>query len=96
MEIGSAPTRSLRLSAPELAKLLEHRREHILSSLTDHQQMSVPSAMKNLDNVIELLGLFEHLTLSQHANAGQASWTIRLTPAVKSQGSGARKAAPDS
>jgi hypothetical protein len=71
----------MRLSAPELAKLLEHRREHILMSLTDRQQMSPQGAKKNLENVIGLLGLFDHLTLSQHGNASQASWSIRLTPA---------------
>jgi len=71
----------LRLSAPELAKLLEHRREHILVNLTDRQQMSVEDAKKNLENLIGLLGMFDRLTLSQHGNASQASWSIRLTPA---------------
>ena len=71
----------LRVSAPELAELLEHRREHILVTLTDRQQMSDKDAKKNLENVIGLLGLFDHLTLSQHGNASQASWSIRLTPA---------------
>jgi hypothetical protein len=70
----------LRLSAPELAKLLEHRREHILINLTDRQQMSAADAKKNLENVIGLLGLFDDLTLSQHGIASQASWSIRLTP----------------
>jgi hypothetical protein len=71
----------LRVSAPELAKLLEHRREHILMSLTDRQQMSPMGAKKNLENVIGLLGLFDHLTLSQRGNASEASWSIRLAPA---------------
>ena len=34
----------LRISAPELAKLLQHRREHILNSLTDRKQMSAPAS----------------------------------------------------
>jgi hypothetical protein len=70
----------VRVSAPELAKLLEHRREHILTNLTDRQQMSAADAKKNLENVIGLLGLFDDLTLSQHGIASQASWSIRLTP----------------
>ena len=65
----------VRISAPELAKLLEHRREHILASLTEKD------AKKNLENVIAFLGLFDRLTFSQQGNAGQATWTIRLTPA---------------
>jgi hypothetical protein len=72
-----------RISAPELAKLLEQRRDHILTSLTDRQQMSAKDARKNLEDVIGLLGLFDRLTLSQHGGGGQASWSIRLTPARK-------------
>ncbi len=67
----------LRVSAPELAKLLEHRQDHILASLTEKD------AKKNLENVIGLLRLFERMTLSQHGDAGQATWRIRLTPASK-------------
>jgi hypothetical protein len=80
---AGAPKESvlLRISAPELAKLLDHRREHILSSLTAGQQMAPEKAKQNLENVIALLGLFERVTLSQHGDAGQASWIIRLSPA---------------
>jgi hypothetical protein len=74
----------LRVSAPELARLLEHRREHILSSLAA-QNMSPEKAKKNLEDVIGLLGLFEHATLNQHGDAGQASWSIHLTPSLKSK-----------
>jgi hypothetical protein len=76
------PTESLlmRLSTPELAKLLEHRREHIVSSLTDRQQMTRKVAERNLENVTSLLSLFEHLTVSQQGGDGQASWIVRLTP----------------
>jgi hypothetical protein len=74
---GGEPKDSLmmRISAPELAKLLEHRRDHILSSLNEKD------APKNLDNLIGLLGLFDQLTFSQRGEAGQATWTVRLTPA---------------
>lgn len=65
----------LRVSAPELARLLDQRRDHILASLTEKD------ARKNLDNMISVFGLFHHLTLSQHGGDGQASWSIRLTPA---------------
>ncbi len=66
----------VRISAPELAKLLEHRREHILSSLPQKD------AKQRLENVIGLLGMFDRLTLSHRADAGQATWTLRLSPAA--------------
>jgi len=70
----------LRISTPQLSKLLEQRRGHILSSLTERQEMSAKDAKQNLENVIALLGLFDHVTLSQRGGDGQASWIIRLTP----------------
>ena len=69
----------VRISTLELARLLDQRREHILSSLTDRQQMPPSQAKQNLENVIALLGLFDRVTLSQHGDQGQASWIIRLT-----------------
>jgi hypothetical protein len=66
----------VRISAPELARLLEHRRKHILASVTDKD------AEKNLNNVIAFLNLFDRLTFGQQGEAGQATWTIRLSPAV--------------
>lgn len=65
----------VRISAPELARLLEQRREHILSSLPQKD------AKQHLANVIALLGMFDQLTLSHRAEAGQATWTLRLAPA---------------
>ena len=38
---------------------------------------------KNLENVIGLLRLFDRATLSLHGDAGQATWSLRLTPAAK-------------
>ena len=43
------------------------------------------TARKNLENMVSLLGLFDHLTLSQRGGAGQASWTIRLAPGRNSK-----------
>jgi hypothetical protein len=65
----------VRISTAELARLLGHRREHILSSLPQKD------AKQNLENVIALLGMFDRLTLSHHADAEQATWTLRLSPA---------------
>ena len=70
----------MRISAPGLAKLLEQRREHIIASLTDKQQMTKAQATRNFENVTSLLGLFENVTLSQHGDQGQASWILRVTP----------------
>ncbi len=72
----------VRLSPSELAKLLQHRREHIVAGLTERQQMTEKNANKNVDDVIGLLGLFERLTLSHHGDGGQAIWILRLTPAA--------------
>jgi hypothetical protein len=70
----------MRISAPGLATLLEQRRDHIVSSLTDKQQMTKAQATRNLENVVSLLNLFENVTLSQHGEHGQATWIIRATP----------------
>jgi hypothetical protein len=80
-KIGSEPKESplVRVSAAELAKLLEQRRETILHRLPEQ------NSKRNLDNIIGLLGLFDHLTLSQHGDGRQASWSIRLTPAAKAK-----------
>ena len=69
-----------RVSAPELARLLEHRRDHIVSTLIE-QKMPPANARRNFENVVGLLGLFDHLTLSHHGGDGQATWSLRLTPA---------------
>jgi hypothetical protein len=79
--VDQTDTPLLSVSAAGLAKLFEQRRDHILSSLSDRQQMSAQAAQKSLDDVTGLLGLFDRLTLSTHGNGGQASWSIRLTPA---------------
>lgn len=73
----------VRISAPELAKLLQHRRNYVVDNLTRQQQMTRKEAERNLENVTSLLGLFEHLTFSQQGGDGQASWILRLTPAKK-------------
>jgi hypothetical protein len=84
---GSQPKESpvFRLSTRELAKLLKQQQEQIVSKLRQRQQMSETEARKNLDSVIALLELFERVTLSQQAEAGQASWTVRLAPAGSSK-----------
>jgi hypothetical protein len=71
-----------RVSAPELARLLEHRREHILTTLAE-QKMPAATAKRNLENVIGLLGLFDQLTLSLDGGDGQATFSLRLTPTTK-------------
>jgi hypothetical protein len=71
----------LRLSTRELGKLLDHRRAHIIASLTERQQMSEKDARKNVEDVISLLSLFERVTLSHRGDGGQASWIVRITPA---------------
>jgi hypothetical protein len=73
----------IRLSTQQLAKLLDHRRTHIITTLTDRQHMTDKDARKNLEDVIAVLNLFDRLTLSQHGADGQASWILRLTPASK-------------
>ncbi|MSQ93630.1 MAG: hypothetical protein EXR98_03635 [Gemmataceae bacterium] len=81
--VGTKPAAEaplLRLSTRELARLLEHRRGHIIATLTERQQMSENAANKNVDDVIGALGLFERLTLSHHGGVGQASWSFRLAP----------------
>jgi hypothetical protein len=70
-----------RLSSGELAKLLRQQREQIVRKLQERHEMQEQKARQNLDSVASLLEMFEAVTLSQHAEAGQATWTLRLTPA---------------
>lgn len=67
----------MRISTQQLARLLEHRREHILASLPQKD------AKQHLENMIALLGQFDRLTLSHRGGAGQATWTLRLSPAAR-------------
>jgi len=73
----------VRLSTRELAKVLRQREDSILASLKERQGMSANEAKRNLDSVTSLLELFDRVTLSQHAEAGQATWTLRFTPASR-------------
>ena len=85
-EAGRRVVDQLKRSRPDGAgELAGGRREHILTSLTDRQQMSAKAAKQHLENVIGLLNLFERVTLSQHGEGGQASWTIRVSPATASK-----------
>jgi hypothetical protein len=45
--------------------------------------MPEAKAKQSLENVINLLGLLDQLTFSQRGDDGQATWTIRVTPASK-------------
>lgn len=77
-------TPMVRLSTRELAKVLRQREHSILTSLKQRQGMSAKEAKQNLDSVTSLLDLFDRVILSQHAEAGQATWTLRFTPASRS------------
>lgn len=70
----------VRISTVELAKMLEQRRSHVLSTLTERKQMTPAQAQQNLENVTSFLRLFEHVTLNQQGGAGQTTWILRLTP----------------
>lgn len=72
----------LRVSPPELAKLLDQRRDHIMHTLMAGEKMPQAQAKQHVDNVISFLDLFDQLTISQHGDGGQASWSVRLTPAA--------------
>ena len=65
----------VRISTQELGRLLEQRREYILSTLPQKD------AKQNLDNVIGLLSMFDRVTLTHRGEGGQATWTLRLSPA---------------
>jgi hypothetical protein len=70
------------LSTRELAKLVRQRQASIISNLKERQQMAENDARKNVAGVIDVLDLFDRVTLSQHAESGQASWSLRITPAL--------------
>ncbi len=73
----------LRVSTRELAKLLRQREDEIVTNLQQRHAMPDREAKQNLQSVTSLLDMFERVTISQNAEAGQANWTLRLTPARK-------------
>src|SRR5207249_4939516 len=73
-----------RLSAQELARLLQQRQEPIIASLKTRHRLSDEEAKQHVTSAIALLELFEQVTLSHHGHAGQASWSLRITAASSS------------
>jgi hypothetical protein len=78
---GEAPL--LRLSPIELATMLKLRREQVLVEIRQKHQLSPQEAARALDQLLELLDLFDSVTLSQRGGAGQASWSLRVLPRAR-------------
>jgi hypothetical protein len=76
---GEAPL--VRLSAPGLANLLRQRRAQIVAKLSQNQHVPPAAAQQSLTNFAEFLELFDRASLSHHAEAGQATWLLRISPA---------------
>ncbi len=73
----------LRVSPPALAAMLRARREPVLQGMRAKDHISAAEAERRLDQLLGLLELFESVTLSQHGEPGQASWTLRARPRAR-------------
>ena len=78
---GDAPL--LRVSPLALGQFLKHRRAEVLLDLQKKNQLTLPEAERNLDQLLGLLDLFESITFSQGSEPGQASWVLRVQPRMK-------------
>jgi hypothetical protein len=78
---GEAPL--LRVSPLALGQFLKHRRAEVLLDLQKKNQLTLPEAERNLDQLLGLLDLFESITFSQRSEPGQASWVLRVQPRMK-------------
>jgi hypothetical protein len=84
----SAEAPLMRVSPPELARLLRLRREQVLLNLRQQQNLSDQEAEQMLDQLLGLLELCDSITLSQHGEPGQAGWSLRLLPRAKASPKG--------
>jgi hypothetical protein len=81
--VADGETPLLRLSPPELVQVLKARRTQVLADLRQKKQLSAADAERTLDGLLELLDLFESVTVSQRSEPGQASWAVRVLPRGK-------------
>jgi hypothetical protein len=70
----------LRLSPPELSRLLRLRRGQVVLHFREKHQLSAEEAERNLDQLLGLLDIFDSITLTQRSEPGQASWALRVLP----------------
>jgi hypothetical protein len=73
----------LRVSPLALGQFLKHRRAEVLLDLQKKNQLTLPEAERNFDQLLGLLDLFESITFSQRSEPGQASWVLRVQPRMK-------------
>ncbi len=78
--VPSDETPMLRLSTFELSQFLKQRKDDIIAKLVEKQNLSKQDARQNLDSVLALLDMLDHLVLSQRTQPGQAIWTLRVVP----------------
>lgn len=78
---GETPV--VRLAPRTLAHLLGARREQVLRSLTQKQQMTRAQAERTLSNLIEVLGTLERVVVSQRGGAEQVELILRVQPAER-------------
>lgn len=76
---SKAETPLARVSPLELANLVRLRRDQVVLDIRQKHQLSAAEAGE-VDQLLGLLDLFDSVTLSQHSEPGQASWTLRLVP----------------
>jgi hypothetical protein len=68
----------LRLSLRDLARLLEARREGLVTFLAERNGVPAEAARRGLDGLLGVLALADRLDLTQRTEPGRVTWTLRL------------------
>jgi hypothetical protein len=67
------------LSMAQLSKFLKARQKKIVAVLADKNQIRLADAEQWFESLITGLDLFDHLLLSERREAGQVTWSLRLS-----------------
>lgn len=79
-ELPGNETPLVRISLSGIAKLLDHRREQVVSHVAERNGISKEQARDWLSQLRTVLDFFEQFQLIQRTDPGQAIWILRLQP----------------
>jgi hypothetical protein len=74
----------VQISVKEIAHWLAARREIVAGFLADKNHIGQDAARQHLDRLLAVLGLFDHVLITERREEGQVSLTIRLQGSFRS------------
>jgi hypothetical protein len=75
---GATPL--LRVALDRGRALLQSRRDAVAENLQKRQSLSRDEADRKVSDLLDLLGVFDRVDLTQRGDAGQATWALRAIP----------------